>query len=203
MKKIEARQHSKIKTGLSKAMFWALATPMVLCVLGVACSGSYPLVLREDTISPVVGAPRSLVYLSLAMVVAHLIFICYLLLLSRRQASESLFSQAPATRDPKDLRQLFVLFGLFAPFTVAISTLGVGQDLNGWLDFSQPRTWQTKVIGLTHLKVTPYIAVQDWQNPNGVVYLMGDQTFLKRHPARSTLKVTTKRGLFGHEWYVQ
>jgi hypothetical protein len=175
----------------ARGTFWSsvvLWFPLALFPIAVFGAGRYPLVLREDTVSPIVGAPRSLVYLSPAVAIAYFVLIFFV---SRQQVSKALHSKIP-----KASGLLFTI-----PLTLLFTVWGAGQALNGLLDFSQPRMWQTRIIGPAHIRSTSYIEVQDWKDAKAVVYLMGGPKFLQSHPIGSTLRVMTREGLFGYEWY--
>ena len=170
---------------------WAvLLFPLALLPIAVLGAGRYPLVLREETISPIVGAPKLLVYISPIITLAYLGLI---ILVSRQQASDFIHKGSYQSRG----------LWLMLPLTLLFTTWGAGQTLNGMLDFSQPQYFQTVVIGSTHISSTPYIKVQDWNHRGKFVYVDRGQEFLEKHPIGSTLFVSTKRGIFGYEWYCQ
>ena len=165
---------------------WAfLWLPLIVAVPSVAGTQQHFLVLRDDTISPVLGMPRSLVYVSCVLTPIY-IFAAFKFCKAQILAS---LGQASA---------LLLLSAIFAP----ISVMATGYALNDHLDVSPIEAHQAEILELSRVKVTPYIKVTDWKNPNGYVLLRGGKSFLQEHPVGSTIKITTKRGLFRYEYII-
>lgn len=169
---------------------WVLLwLPLIVAVPGIIGSQQYQLVLRDDTISPVMGVPRSLFCFSLVGALGYVV-------MAFTFCREQLFTMFHS-RIPKAAGLPMFSF-IFAP----ISIWAVGQALNGFLDFSVPQQHQAKVQGLHYVKVTPYAKAGDWRDPDGYVLFRGGRSFLKQHPEGSTVTVLTKQGLLGYEYLI-
>lgn len=146
--------------------------------------------------SPAIGLPRMLFYLSLALGAVYFLGMVWWVRPHLKACSAS-DSKAPLSN------HIFLYFVmLFLTLPAIFSTWGIGTFLNGRLDSSPPRTRKVKVTKKVMLSVTPYYLAQDWKNPLGWVYFMAHDQFVKEHPLGSTFTITTKSGWLGYEWYV-
>jgi hypothetical protein len=173
-------------------MRWlALGLPVVLVIPIVSRVDRYPLVLRNDTISPAIGLPWFLLLVSLGPTI---VYSWVIFKYCRQQIS---FVMRKGAHDLSFLAFVLLPFGMWL---LSFCSMLV---LNGSLDSSQPVTVRTEIMGLTRFRRTPYVTVKDWKAKNDYVYFLDDGVFSAEHPLGSSINVTTKKGLLGYEWYVK
>jgi hypothetical protein len=158
---------------------------------------NYHLVLRDDTMSPIVGSPQPFVWFALAMGAAY--FLGAILLTWPR--FERFLNGYPEGRTAE--RVMVAVAILTCTIPAIAFTLQVVEVLNGMLDSSPP---QTRTVRTTKKVIlassTDYHLARDWRNPREWVYFQADNRFTRQHPLGSAFPFTTKSGRFGYEWYV-
>ena len=163
--------------------------PLIVFMPALVAKPHYWLVWRNDTIYPVMGVPRPLFYIALAVTIGYALTTFTFC----REQFFAVFRNRIPTFPP-----LLIMSFLFCP----LSVWAVGNTLNILLDSSAPQKHHARIQGLHYIKSTQYAKAQDWRDPNGYVLFMGGQKFLHQHPQGSTVTVVTKKGAFGYEYVI-
>jgi hypothetical protein len=178
--------------------------PLILVSLSLMAAQSgldiltnYKLVVRGDTMSPAVGEPRSILWISLAVGAVYCLG-AFRLILPRFQEFLTIYGERPRSQ-----WGMMVLVNLVCTAPAIAFTYQAGEFLNGILDSSAPRTRTVRTTKrVTRNSNTLYHLVRDWRNPQQWVYFDANYKFTQKHPFGSPFTITTKSGRFGYEWYV-
>ncbi|RYG64339.1 hypothetical protein EON80_19400 [bacterium] len=159
--------------------------PLIVIIPAVGYAREFDMVIREDTMRPVMGIPKSLVYLSLLGGAGYILML-------------ATFCREQVLNSGQGCGLILMQIGL-TPIIVMAS----GQALNGVLDPHPAQRHQAKVQGKSLIGRRTFGRVQDWRNPREAVFLPGGETFTYQYPVDSLVTVVTKRGLFGYEYLIE
>jgi hypothetical protein len=162
-----------------------LLLPCIVIIPAIVGAREFAIVLRDETIHPIVGTPRSLVALALVS------FCMYFLMAASICRKQVL--------NPGQALGLILLLWVMTPFSV----IAVGQALNGYLDTHAPQQHRAKVQGLHRMGGKQYGKVQDWHDSAGHVLLPNGPLFIMQNPEGSMATVVTKPGFFGYEHLIE